>query len=170
MTTLHVEIRRLAHAADLPLPTRASPGAAGLDLLAAVERSVELKPGDQMLIPTGLSLALPDGYEGQIRPRSGLALNYGVTVLNTPGTIDSDYRGEVGVVLINHGRAALRVDRGMRIAQLVVAPYPRVHWEEVETHSSSTRRNAGGFGSTGLDHADDRALRTGFAAKEIDGC
>ena len=128
-----ITIARLPHGADLPLPAYQSDFAAGLDLYAAVpaDRRIVLKPGAQAAIPTGIMLALPPGTEGQVRPRSGLAARHGVTVLNTPGTIDADYRGEVAVILINHGDAPFEIARGMRVAQLVVAPILRVTVSEV---------------------------------------
>jgi dUTP pyrophosphatase len=143
-----VEIVRLPHAKDLALPSYATAGAAGLDLLAAVQAPVELAPGAHRLIPTGISIALPDGFEAQVRPRSGLALKHGVTVLNAPGTIDADYRGEVGAILINHGASPFRIERGMRIAQMVVARIARAVLAEREALPPTTRA-AGGFGSTG---------------------
>jgi dUTP pyrophosphatase len=145
-----VRVVRLAHGADLPLPSYESPGAAGMDLRAAVEADapVVLAPGARAAIPTGLAIALPEGYEGQVRPRSGLALRDGVTTLNTPGTIDADYRGEVKVILINHGAEAVSIRRGDRIAQLIVAPVAQAVWSEVTT-LDQTGRGAGGFGSTG---------------------
>lgn len=133
-------------ARELLTPRRQSSGAAGLDLVAAVDAT--LQPGDRALVPTGLALALPEGYEGQVRPRSGLALHHGLTCLNSPGTIDSDYRGEVRVLLINHGRAPVRIERGWRIAQLVVAPACAATPTLVAT-LDETHRGAGGFGSTG---------------------
>ena len=144
-----VEIRRLAHGAGLPLPAYATPGSAGMDLMAAVETPMTLEPGGRMLVPTGIALALPGGYEAQLRPRSGLALKHGVTLLNSPGTIDSDYRGEVKVILVNLGAAPFVVEHGTRIAQLVVAPVARVAWGE-RAELDITDRAAGGFGSTGL--------------------
>jgi len=145
-----VRIARLPHGADLPLPTYQSAFAAGLDLYAAVpaDAPVVLAPGSYAKIPTGITLALPPGTEGQVRPRSGLAAQHGVTLLNTPGTIDADYRGEVSVLLINHGDAPFEVTRGMRIAQLVVADIVRVTVREAE-ELDNTERGAGGFGSTG---------------------
>jgi dUTP pyrophosphatase len=143
---------RLAHAADLPLPQYQTAQAAGLDLMAAVpaDAPVEIAPGARALIPTGLALALPAGHEGQVRPRSGLAVQHGVTVLNAPGTIDADYRGEVQVVLVNLGSAPFVVGRGMRIAQLVIAPV--THAVLVEAASlDGTGRASGGFGSTGTE-------------------
>lgn len=130
------------------LPSYMSPGAAGLDLPAALDADVVLAPGDRALVPTGLAVALPSGYEGQVRPRSGLAHRTGVTVLNAPGTIDSDYRGEVQVLLVNLGREAAVVRQGDRIAQLVVAPVTRIEWAEADA-LDETRRGPGGFGSTG---------------------
>ena len=138
----------LRPAAALPLPAYRTAGAAGMDLLAAVAAPLELAPGERRLVPTGIALALPDGYEAQVRPRSGLALDHGVTVLNAPGTIDGDYRGEVGVLLVNHGREPFRVARGDRIAQLVVAPVARADWCEAAS-LAPTPRGPGGFGSTG---------------------
>ena len=149
-STPRLAIVRLPHAAGLDLPAYETDGAAGLDLRAAVpeDRPLILPPGRRAAVPTGLVLELPDGHEGQVRPRSGLALKHGITCLNTPGTLDSDYRGEVKVLLVNLGDEEFAVTRGMRIAQLVVAPVTRVTVEEHET-SSATARGAGGFGSTG---------------------
>ncbi len=145
-----VRILRLPHAEGLPLPAYQSKGAAGLDLVAALDTQhpLTLAPGARALVPTGLVFELPAGYEAQVRPRSGLALNYGITVLNSPGTIDSDYRGEVGVVLANLGHAPFEIRRGERIAQLVVQPVVQADLVEV-TQVSETRRGNGGFGSTG---------------------
>jgi deoxyuridine 5'-triphosphate nucleotidohydrolase len=145
---LAVAVRRLAHAADLPLPAHATALSAGVDLLAALAEPHDLGSGARIVVPTGIAVSLPDGFEGQVRPRSGLAARHGVTVLNSPGTIDADYRGEISVILVNLGDAVFRVERGMRIAQLVVAPVRRIAWEETETLSATTRA-AGGFGSTG---------------------
>ncbi len=146
---LEVGVRRLAHAHDLPLPRRASPGAAGFDLCAAVEQSVLLLPGKRAVIPTGFAFEIPPGWEGQVRPRSGLARRYGVTVVNSPGTIDSDYRGEVVILLINHGEDPCPIERGERVAQLVFAPVAMdVSWHEVEELAASERGEQG-FGSTG---------------------
>ncbi|EJW09592.1 Deoxyuridine 5'-triphosphate nucleotidohydrolase [Rhodovulum sp. PH10] len=151
MSPAPLRILRLPHGEGLPLPAYQSEAAAGLDLLAAVpaDAPIEIAPGKRAQVPTGLAIALPPGTEGQVRPRSGLAARHGVTVLNAPGTIDADYRGEVQVVLINHGDAPFRVERGARIAQLVVAPVLRVVTEEVVT-LDDTARGANGFGSTGL--------------------
>jgi dUTP pyrophosphatase len=141
-------VRRLPHAEGLPLPSYATAGAAGMDLIAAVQDPVTLEPGERTLIPTGLTIALPPGYELQVRPRSGLALRYGITLPNTPGTIDEDYRGEIGVIVLNTGREAFVIERGARIAQAILAPVSRASWQEVET-LDVTARDAGGFGSTG---------------------
>lgn len=148
---VRVAVERLAHARDLPLPAYATEGAAGLDLLAALPEGspLLLEPGERELVPTGLRIALPEGFEAQIRPRSGLALRQGITVLNAPGTIDSDYRGEVGVILINLGREPVRIRRGERIAQLVLAPVARLLWAEEAVGERDTARGGGGFGSTG---------------------
>ncbi len=143
-----VSVRRLAHADGLPLPSYATAGAAGMDLLAAVSESLSVLPGGRAIIPTGLCIALPPGYELQIRPRSGLALKHGITVPNTPGTIDEDYRGEICVILLNTGTEVFTVERGMRIAQAVIAPVFRVLWNEVDD-LDETARGTGGFGSTG---------------------
>ena len=143
-----IDAVRLPHGEGLPLPAYATAGAAGMDVVAAVHAPLMLAPGARAAVPTGLTIAIPDGFEVQVRPRSGLALNHGVTVANAPGTIDSDYRGEVKVILVNLGDAAFTVERGMRIAQLVVAPVTRMGFAEVAS-LDATARGAGGFGSTG---------------------
>ena len=148
MNTLTLAVRRLPHGKDLPLPAYGSAGAAGLDLMAAVGDDLVLKPGKHALVPTGIEIALPPGFEAEVRPRSGLALRHAVTVLNAPGTIDSDYRGEIGVILVNLGDSSFTVTRGMRIAQLVVGRIARVDWQETEILETSDR-GGGGFGSTG---------------------
>lgn len=145
---MKVRIRRLPAASDLPLPTPASPGSAGVDLRAAVDGEVVLHPGERLRVPTGLILEIPAGWEGQVRPRSGLALKHGISVLNAPGTIDSDYRGEVAVILVNLGEAPFAIQRGDRIAQLVLARAEAVEWEETGFLEESAR-GEGGFGSTG---------------------
>ncbi|MEZ5773900.1 MAG: dUTP diphosphatase [Hyphomicrobiaceae bacterium] len=147
---LVLRCERLAHGADLPLPAYQTEGAAGLDLLAAVKtgKGVKLRPGERALIPTGLRLEIPQGHEGQVRPRSGLAVKHGLTVLNAPGTIDSDYRGEVMVLLVNLGEKKVSIRRGERIAQLVVAPVTRARLQEADG-LGITLRGKGGFGSTG---------------------
>lgn len=144
-----VSVVRLEHAAKLPLPDYATSGSAGVDLTAAVDESITIPPGERQLVPTGLAIALPDGFEAQVRPRSGLALKHGVTVLNAPGTIDADYRGEVQVILLNTGAEPFVVARGMRIAQMVIAPVSRLQWMAVDQLPAS-QRDSGGFGSTGL--------------------
>jgi dUTP pyrophosphatase len=147
---IKVEIRQLPHGEGLALPEYHSAGAAGLDLLAAVpeDSPLILSPGQRALVPTGLTIALPSGYEAQIRPRSGLASKHGVTVLNSPGTVDADYRGEIGVLLINHGEVPFPVRRGERIAQMVIAPVVRVELAPA-AELAATKRGGGGFGSTG---------------------
>lgn len=145
-----IPVLRLAHSEGLPLPEHASPGSAGVDLRAAIEADQIVEPGQRVQVPTGLVLELPTGWEGQVRPRSGLALRHGVTLLNTPGTIDSDYRGEVKVILINLGQERFRLTRGDRIAQLVVAAVSQVVLTEAD-NLASTHRGEGGFGSTGVD-------------------
>jgi dUTP pyrophosphatase len=148
-----VSLVRLPHGEDLPLPIYATSQSAGVDLIAAVGDSFVLAPLERTLIPTGLSIALPEGYEAQIRPRSGLALKHGLTVLNTPGTIDADYRGEIQVILINLGHETFLIERGLRIAQLVLSPVSRFSWREVDQHHDSlSMTRQGGFGSTGLRH------------------
>ena len=145
---VEVFIKRLDHAADLPLPAYETAHAAGMDLMACIPADMVLAPGERAIVPTGFSIALPDGFEAQVRPRSGLAAKHGITVLNAPGTIDADYRGEIGVILVNLGQTAFAIARGIRIAQMVVAPVARAAWREVET-LDDTARGAGGFGSTG---------------------
>jgi dUTP pyrophosphatase len=146
---MKLPVQRLPHAADLPLPSYATEGSAGLDLLAAVDTEIELKPGARALVPAGIAIALPPGFEAQVRPRSGLAVNHGLTVLNAPGTIDSDYRGEIKVPLINLGETPFRITRGTKIAQMVIARHETAHFEEVSELPAS-ERGAGGFGSTGM--------------------
>lgn len=146
--SITIELTPHAHAVGLKLPTYATEQSAGMDLSAALEEAIELGPGERALIPTGLSIALPPGYEAQIRPRSGLAIKHGVTVLNTPGTVDADYRGEIKVILINHGQEEFTVERGMRIAQMVISRHVNVKWEVVK-ELSETERGKDGFGSTG---------------------
>lgn len=147
-----VAVTRLAHAQDLPLPAPATAGAAGVDLSAAVDAELVLEPGARALVPTGLALAIPAGFEGQVRARSGLALRHGIVLPNAPGTIDSDYRGELQVILWNAGREPFRVARGDRIAQLVIVRVAQVAWQEVEA-LPPTDRGAGGFGHTGVAEA-----------------
>ena len=148
---IEVALKPLDHAVGLKLPTYATTQSAGMDLTAALEEALELDAGERALIPTGLSIALPQGFEAQIRPRSGLAINHGVTVLNSPGTIDADYRGEIKVILINHGKEPFTVQRGMRIAQMVVERYTHVNWKVVGDLPENEERGEGGFGSTGKE-------------------
>tara|TARA_R110002072_G_scaffold98992_1_gene217810 strand:+ start:3529 stop:3978 length:450 start_codon:yes stop_codon:yes gene_type:complete len=148
MTQVEIAVTRLPHNEDLPLPAYETAQSAGMDLAAAIDAPVTLPPGGRAMVPTGLAIALPAGYEAQIRPRSGLAAKNGVTVLNTPGTVDADYRGEVKVILINLGDEAFEIDRGMRIAQMVIAPVTQAGFTEVDS-LPETARGAGGFGSTG---------------------
>ncbi|HEV7267188.1 MAG TPA: dUTP diphosphatase [Falsiroseomonas sp.] len=145
---VEVLVTRLPHAEGLPLPGYATEGAAGMDLLAAVATPLVVPPGGRTLVPTGLRIALPRGYEMQVRPRSGLALKHGITLPNTPGTVDEDYRGELQVIVLNAGTEPFTIERGMRIAQAVVAPVTRARWREVEALPDSAR-GEGGFGSTG---------------------
>ncbi len=147
--TVKLRVRRLAAAGDLPLPAPASAGSSGCDLRAAIDGEAILRPGERLLVPTGLAVEIPPGWEGQVRPRSGLALRHGIGMVNAPGTIDSDYRGEVGVLLINLGAEPFTLRRGDRIAQLVVARVESVEWEESQALEDSGR-GEGGFGSTGI--------------------
>lgn len=146
---MKISILKLPHALDLPLPTYATEGSAGFDLLAANDDPMTLAPGGRAAVPCGIAIALPQGFEAQVRPRSGLALHHGITVLNTPGTIDSDYRGEIKAILVNLGDAAFEISRGMKIAQVVIARHEQVEFVEVSELPAS-ERGAGGFGSTGL--------------------
>ena len=149
MTEITLYVQRLPHGAGLPLPEPATELAAGVDLVAAIDDTITLAPGEREIIPTGLAIALPPGYEAQIRPRSGLAAKNGITLVNSPGTIDADYRGEIGAILINHGQVSFTVERGMRIAQMVITPVTGFTWNEQE-ELGKTDRGTGGFGSTGL--------------------
>jgi dUTP pyrophosphatase len=160
MKTVKVKITRLPHGADLPLPAYQSTGAAGLDLMAAVPANapVTIAPGARAMIPTGISIALPKMTEGQVRPRSGLAARNGISVLNTPGTVDSDYRGEIHVILVNFGGESYAVERGQRIAQLVIAPVIRAQLLE-QKKLDKTKRGTGGFGSTGRGTIDKVAKK-----------
>lgn len=148
MTQVEIAVTRLPHNADLPLPAYETALSAGMDLAAAINAPMTLAPGKRAMVPTGLAIALPAGYEAQVRPRSGLAAKNGVTVLNTPGTIDADYRGEVKVILVNLGEDSFEIERGMRIAQMVIAPVTQASFTEVDS-LSETERGSGGFGSTG---------------------
>lgn len=148
MTNINIKITQLPHGEELPLPEYATAGSAGCDLLAAVGTEIVMGVMERQLIPTGIAIALPDGYEAQIRPRSGLAFKHGISVVNAPGTIDSDYRGEIKVLLINLGDEPFTVTRGMRVAQMVIAPVSQAKWQQVESLDETTRSDAG-FGSTG---------------------
>ena len=148
MASVNVDIVMLPHAADIPMPEYATAHSAGMDLRAAITEAITLTPGERRLIPTGIAIALPPGFEAQVRPRSGLALKHGIGMVNTPGTIDADYRGEVGVLLINHGQQDFLISRGDRIAQLVIASYTRATWVQ-QVSLDETERGTGGFGHTG---------------------
>lgn len=148
--TVLIPIITLPHAQGLELPQYATPHAAGMDLVAAINAEIHISPHSRKLIPTGLIIALPNGYEAQVRPRSGLALKHGITVLNSPGTIDADYRGELQVILINLGEETFTVTRGMRIAQMIIAQHATVQWDNNVSELDGTARGAGGFGSTGV--------------------
>lgn len=150
MTHQRIKITRLSDTtSDIPLPAYATDGSAGMDIYAAVEQDMEIKPGETVLIPTGFSIELPHGFEAQIRPRSGLAVKHSIGIMNSPGTIDSDYRGEVKIIITNFGKQNYTIRRGDRIAQMVIARYERIVWEEVH-QLSETSRGSGGFGSTGI--------------------
>lgn len=146
---IEVYFKKLSHAQDLPLPSYESAAAAGMDIRAALNESLELEPGKRMLVPTGLQMAIPEGYEAQIRPRSGLAWRSGITMLNTPGTIDADYRGEVKLLAVNLGEETFTINHGDRIAQMVIAPIKQCFVKEIEELPASVR-GEGGFGSTGV--------------------
>ena len=149
MDPIRVKLQVLAHGQNLPLPSYATPGSAGVDLRAALgPEGLSIAPGERVLIPTGIALAVPQGYEAQVRPRSGLAIKHGITMLNSPGTIDSDYRGEIKVIAINHGSEPFLVESGERIAQLVISSVARAQWQQVDV-LDETDRAAGGFGHTG---------------------
>ncbi len=148
MTPISISVQRLSHGNDLGLPNYATALSAGMDLVAAINKSVSLEPGARTIVPTGISIALPQGFEAQIRPRSGLAAKNGITVLNSPGTIDADYRGEILVILINLGNDIFHIERGMRIAQMVIAAFETITWTETNS-LPSTKRGKNGFGSTG---------------------
>jgi dUTP pyrophosphatase len=147
-TQLKIPLQRMPHGNNLDLPSYATELSAGMDLIAAVEDPISLEPGERAVIPSGIAIALPQGFEAQVRPRSGLAAKHGVTVLNSPGTIDADYRGEISIILVNFGNDTFHIDRGMRIAQMVVAAIETVTWSETDTLPASVRGDRG-FGSTG---------------------
>ncbi|MGY8999341.1 MAG: dUTP diphosphatase [Rhodospirillales bacterium] len=149
MKRIKVSVQRLDHSKDLPLPKIETDLSAGVDLSAAVNKQIIIAPGESKIIPTGLAIALPAGFEAQVRPRSGLASKNGVTILNSPGTIDADYRGEIGIIIINHGTEDFTIERGMRIAQMIVAPVVGIDWDETDL-LPKTKRGTSGFGSTGV--------------------
>jgi dUTP pyrophosphatase len=151
MHKINISITKLNNSKDLPLPQHATTYSAGVDLVAAINEDLIIKPTQRMLIPTGIAISIPEGFEGQVRPRSGLAVKNGITVINAPGTIDSDYRGEIKVPIINLGSEDFIVERGMRIAQLIIARYERIEWDLVDQLPKNTTRGDAGFGSTGLD-------------------
>lgn len=155
MSNLSIQIVQLPHAKGLDLPNYATQGAAGMDLQAAIDKNMVLQPGERTLVPTGLQIALPFSYEAQVRPRSGLALKHGISVINSPGTIDSDYRGEIKVILGNLGTEPVTIEPGMRIAQMVIAKHEVATWVQVES-LDETERGAGGFGSTGVHKVANR--------------
>lgn len=150
MQNVNVSIVRLENLKELPLPSYSTVDSAGMDLMAAIDEDIVLKPLERRVVPTGIAIALPKGYEAQVRPRSGLALKSGISIPNSPGTIDADYRGEVGVILVNLSNQDFTITRGMRIAQMVIAQYSQVNWNIVES-LDSTARGEGGFGSTGTE-------------------
>ena len=147
---LNIEIQKLSHAKDMPLPNYGSENCSGLDLYAAIDKKIKIKNGEFTTIPTGIKIGLKNNLEAQIRPRSGLAAKHGITVLNTPGTIDADYRGEIKIILINHGKKEFVIKRGMRIAQLIITEVKKIKWNEKKKINDQTKRKSSGFGSTGL--------------------
>ena len=147
---LNIQIQKLPHAKDIELPDHGSENCSGLDLYAAIKKKIKLKKGEIIIVPTGIKIALKKNLEAQVRPRSGLAANYGITVLNTPGTIDADYRGEIKIILINHGKKIFQIERGMRIAQLIIARIEKIKWSEKKKLNAKTKRKDSGFGSTGI--------------------
>ena len=147
---LNIQIQKLPHAKDIELPNYGSENCSGLDLYAAIKKKIKLTKGEIIIVPTGIKIALKKNLEAQVRPRSGLAANYGITVLNTPGTIDADYRGEIKIILINHGKKIFQIERGMRIAQLIIARIEKIKWSEKKKLNAKTKRKDSGFGSTGI--------------------
>ena len=147
---INIEIQRLSHGRNIPLPNYSSENCSGLDLYAAIKDKIKIKNGEIVTIPTGIKIVLKKNLEAQVRPRSGLAANFGITVLNTPGTIDADYRGEIKIILINHGKKIFIVERGMRVAQLIISKIEKIKWKEKKKISQNTKRKDSGFGSTGL--------------------
>ena len=147
---INIEIQRLSHGKDIPLPNYSSENCSGLDLYAAIKNKIKIKNGEIVIIPTGIKIGLKKNLEAQVRPRSGLAANFGITVLNTPGTIDADYRGEIKIILINHGKKVFEIERGMRIAQLIITKIKKIKWSEKKKINEQTKRKSSGFGSTGI--------------------
>ena len=147
---INIEIQRLSHGKDIPLPNYGSENCSGLDLYAAIKNKIKIKNGEIVIIPTGIKIGLKKNLEAQVRPRSGLAANFGITVLNTPGTIDADYRGEIKIILINHGKKVFVIERGMRIAQLIITKIKKIKWSEKKKINEQTKRKSSGFGSTGI--------------------
>ena len=147
---INIEIQRLSHGKDIPLPNYSSENCSGLDLYAAIKNKIKIKNGEIVIIPTGIKIGLKKNLEAQVRPRSGLAANFGITVLNTPGTIDADYRGEIKIILINHGKKVFVIERGMRIAQLIITKIKKIKWSEKKKINEQTKRKSSGFGSTGI--------------------
>jgi len=147
---INIEIQRLSHGKDIPLPKYSSENCSGLDLYAAIKNKIKIKNGEIVIIPTGIKIGLKKNLEAQVRPRSGLAANFGITVLNTPGTIDADYRGEIKIILINHGKKIFIIERGMRIAQLIITKVEKIKWSEKKKINEQTKRKESGLGSTGL--------------------
>ena len=147
---INIEIQRLSHGKDIPLPNYSSENCSGLDLYAAIKNKIKIKNGEIVIIPTGIKIGLKKNLEAQVRPRSGLAANFGITVLNTPGTIDADYRGEIKIILINHGKKVFQIERGMRIAQLIITKIKKIKWSEKKKINEQTKRKSSGFGSTGI--------------------
>ena len=147
---INIEIQRLSHGKDIPLPNYGSENCSGLDLYAAIKNKIKIKNGEIVIIPTGIKIGLKKNLEAQVRPRSGLAANFGITVLNTPGTIDADYRGEIKIILINHGKKVFEIERGMRIAQLIITKIKKIKWSEKKKINEQTKRKSSGFGSTGI--------------------
>ena len=147
---INIEIQRLSHGRNIPLPNYSSENCSGLDLYAAIKDKIKIKNGEIVTIPTGIKIVLKKNLEAQVRPRSGLAANFGITVLNTPGTIDADYRGEIKIILFNHGKKIFIVERGMRVAQLIISKIEKIKWKEKKKINQNTKRKDSGFGSTGL--------------------
>ncbi len=147
---INIEIQRLSHGKNIPLPNYKSENCSGLDLYAAIKKKIKIKNGEIVIIPTGIKIGLKKNLEAQVRPRSGLAASFGITVLNTPGTIDADYRGEIKIILINHGKKIFKIERGMRIAQLIISKIEKIKWKEKKKINQKTRRKESGFGSTGI--------------------